>query len=326
MSKFVNVAVRVLATALIAVSLLLTLSTFTQNTPKKQSIMLIAKSSESNFWKTVFKGARAAANEYNINLIIQSPQSEDDYLTQNRLINWGVENKMDSIVFSACDYDRSVASAEKAIDAGIAVISVDSPINSERVSLHIGTDNFAAGAQVGKQLARLTGGLGIVGVINCEEIGAVGMQREAGLKAELKKYPNMRVEDIRYTMSNIEDPKQNTIEMLAEHPGINAIATFNEWTTLGVGAALTELEAAPESYAVVGFDTNVISIGQLEDGILDGLIVQNPFAMGYLGVQQAIEHKKNTKQEPFLDTGTAVITAENMYNPENQKLLFPFSG
>jgi len=56
------------------------------------------------------------------------------------------------------------------------------------------------------------------------------------------------------------------------------------------------------------------------------LIVQNPFAMGYIGIQQAIEYKKNKQHEDFIDTGTKVITAENMYNIENQKLLFPFSN
>ena len=326
MSKALRVSVRVLATVLVAASLLLTLSTFTQNKVKKPSIMFIAKSSESSFWKTAFQGAHAAANEYNVKLAIRSPQTEDDYITQNRLISWGVENGMDTIILSACDYDRSVATVESAIAAGVTVISVDSPISSDKVEMLIGTDNKAAGAQVGAKLAKLTEMKGIVGVINCEEIGAVGMQREAGLLEELKKYPNMQVADIRYTISNIEDPKQKTLEMLAEHPEINAIATFNEWSTLGVGEAILELKAKDEQYAVVGFDTNIKSIEHLESGVLDGLIAQNPFAMGYLGVQQAIGYRKTTKHEPFIDTGTTVITSENMYNTENQKLLFPFSG
>lgn len=321
-----KVGVRVLLVAVVAVCLLFTLSTFTQNKVSKKNIMFIAKSSESNFWKTAFQGAQAAANEYNVNLTIKAPQTEDDYAVQNQLIQWGVDNKMDAIVFSACDFDRSVERAEHAMEEGIPVISVDSPINSQKVQMMIGTNNIVAGAQVGEELARLTGQQGIVGVINCEEIGAVGIQREAGLLEALKKYPQMKVVDIRYTISNVEDPKRKTLEMLAEHPDINAIATFNEWTTLGVGEALEELNISGSDYAVVGFDTNIKSIEQLENGIYDALIVQNPFAMGYMGVQQALEYKKNAKHEAFIDTGTTVITAQNMYNMENQKLLFPFSN
>ncbi|MEF9852786.1 MAG: substrate-binding domain-containing protein [Hydrogenoanaerobacterium sp.] len=334
MSKFFKVASRVLATVLIAAGLILTFSTFTQNTPKKLNIMFIAKSSASNFWKTAFKGAHAAANEYNVNISIRSPQSEDDYITQNELLQWGIDNKVDAIIFSACDYDRSVYMAESAIDAGITLISIDSPINSKRIDMFTGTDNLAAGAKAAAELALRTGYKGVVGVINCEEAGAVGMQREKGFVDELKKYTAMQVVDIRYTASNIEDPKQKTLKMLEEHPEINAIAAFNEWATLGVGAALQQLseplkgDARMEfcqKYSIVGFDTNVLSIEQLEDGILDALIVQNPFAMGYLGVQQAIEYKKTTKHTAFTDTGTTVITSENMYDSENQKLLFPFS-
>lgn len=321
-----KVGARVLLVAVVAVCLLFTLSTFTQNKVSKKNIMFIAKSSDSNFWKTAFQGAQAAANEYNVNLTIKAPQTEDDYAVQNQLIQWGVDNKMDAIVFSACDFDRSVERAEHAMEEGIPVISVDSPINSQKVQMMIGTNNIAAGAQVGEELARLTGQQGIVGVINCEEIGAVGIQREAGLLEALKKYPQMKVVDIRYTISNVEDPKRKTLEMLAEHPDINAIATFNEWTTLGVGEALEELNISGSDYAVVGFDTNIKSIEQLENGIYDALIVQNPFAMGYMGVQQALEYKKNAKHEAFIDTGTTVITAQNMYNMENQKLLFPFSN
>lgn len=112
--------------------------------------------------------------------------------------------------------------------------------------------------------------------------------------------------------------------MLKEHPEINVIATFNEWTSLGVGYAVEELGIGEETF-VAAFDSNVVSVGMLETGEVDALIVQNPFAMGYLGVECAyslingLEPEKKT-----VDTATMVITRENMFDEECQKVLFAF--
>ena len=64
------------------------------------------------------------------------------------------------------------------------------------------------------------------------------------------------------------------------------IVTFNEWTSLGVGYAIQEL-GMKDSVRVIAFDSNVVSVGMLETGEVDTLIVQNSYAMGYLGVETA---------------------------------------
>lgn len=305
-----------------------TVTTLTKEPDRSKRILVLTKSSDSEFWKTVYKGAETAANEYNnVELIIEAPVSEDDYGTQNRMIRSAVDKDIDVIVFSACDYDRSVESVESAIDKGIPVISIDSYINSDKVQLMIGTDNVAAGVQAGEAIGALTGYNANIGIINCEEGGAVGIQREEGFLKVVAKNPGMKVIETRYAFSNVEDSKKNTLEILKAHPEINAIATFNEWTTLGVQEALYELGIDDDSMAAIGFDSNVKSVEMLEIGVYDGLIVQNPFEIGYLGVKSAIDYdKKKYKQPRFIDTGTKLITAENMYNIENQKLLFPFSN
>lgn len=74
--------------------------------------------------------------------------------------------------------------------------------------------------------------------------------------------------------------------MLRQHPEINVIATFNEWTSLGVGYAIKQLDLGART-TVVAFDSNAVSVGMLETGEVDALIVQDPYAMGYLGVECA---------------------------------------
>ncbi|HHW01088.1 MAG TPA: substrate-binding domain-containing protein [Clostridiaceae bacterium] len=294
------------------------------NVSRKPKVLVLVKSSGSKFWQTVFAGAKVAANEYNIDLQLSAPESEKDYETQNEMMEKAIEDKVDAIVFSACDFDNSVEVAERAIDSGIPIIIIDSQINTDKVLCTIGTDNVEAGRMAGRTLIEYMNGKAKVGVINFEKGSANAMQREQGFIESMKGYNEMVIADIRYSYSNAESPKKATIDMLRDHPDINAIATFNEWTTIGVANAIDEL-GLKDQITVVGFDNNPESIKMLEDGVIDALIVQNPFAMGYLGVQYAIQAIKNKNNFEDVDTGTVVINRENMYNIENQKLLFPFS-
>lgn len=294
------------------------------NVSSKPKIMVLSKSSSSNFWQTVFAGAKAAANEYNVDLLLFAPETEQDYKFQNKVMEKAIEEKVNAIVFSACNFNHSVKIAERVIDSGIPIIIIDSQINTEKALCTIGTDNIEAGYMAGMTLMEYMEGKAKVGVINFEKGSANGMQREEGLVKCLNNYNEMEIVDIKYSFSNAESPKNNTITMIKEYPEINAIVTFNEWTTIGVANAIKEL-GLKDSITVIGFDNNVESIKMLEDGVIDALLVQNPFAMGYLGVQyaiQSIEKKDNMKD---INTGTVVINRGNMYNIENQKLLFPFS-
>ena len=106
---------------------------------------------------------------------------------------------------------------------------------------------------------------------------------------------------------------------------MDAIVTFNEITTLGVGHAIEEMKCS-ERVHVVGFDNNVVSVGMLESGEIDTLIVQNPFAMGYLCMENAAFLLTNKAvPEPDITTEIRVISRHNMYSEENQRFLFSFT-
>jgi ribose transport system substrate-binding protein len=74
----------------------------------------------------------------------------------------------------------------------------------------------------------------------------------------------------------------------------------------------------------VGFDNPLGRINLIEEGIIAAVVIQKPFNMGYLAVRAARDTVENRNLPPFIDTGSVLITAENLYEPENQKLLFPF--
>lgn len=309
---------RILLAFVALVFLIVSFFTISSVENKRKTILFIAKSDQSSFWKLAFEGALSAGKELGANIIIKAPDTEEDYETQNMFIKQGIEDGVDGIIFSAIDFNSSVSYIEDAIVSGISVISVDSFINLSGDLLMIGTDNFNAGKQVGQEIANLMDYSGELAIVNFEKGSFNGSEREKGVIASIANYPNIDIVEIVYTLSNIKSSQEITEMILTKYPSLKGIVTFNEWTTLGVSEAIKKFESSHIS--VIGFDQNIKSIQDLESGIIDGLIVQNSFAMGYLGVKHMMDKKIKTG---FIDTETIFITSENMYDRENQKLVFP---
>ena len=89
---------------------LLLLSACGANTPPAplHSVTLVAKSTQTEFWLSVFAGAEAAAAEYNLELTTVGPETEEDYKTQNEMIAQAVEAGTEALVFSAIDFEKKM--------------------------------------------------------------------------------------------------------------------------------------------------------------------------------------------------------------------------
>lgn len=290
---------------------------------KKHYVALITKSTTSAFWQSVSAGANAAATEYNLNITFEGPEREEDYETQNQMIETAVANGAEVIVFSAVDYNANAEAIDRAAEAGVKIVVIDSDVNSSQVSSRIGTNNYMAGQMAGQAALASEEETLHIGLVNYDVNSANGQQREQGFRDVVKK--ESRVADVMTinVLSTTEDARMGTEELLAAHPEINVIATFNEWTSLGVGWAVRGTGLAEETM-VVAFDSNVVSVGMLETGEVDALIVQNPYAMGYLGVETAYRLLNGQKVPQSQDTATTLVTRENMYQEERQRILFAF--
>lgn len=290
----------------------------------KQRIAVITKSTTSQFWKSVFSGANAASTEYNLSITFEGPDNEEDYEKQNELINKAVKDGVDAIVFSAVDYNANVEAINYAVSQGVKVVVIDSDVNSDKVSCRISTDNYLAGKKAGEKVLECTEAAIYVGIVNFDKNSANGQEREQGLRDSLEENSRITIIDSRNVLSTSEDAKNETEWMLRQHPQINVIVTFNEWTSLGVGYAVEEMNLA-EDTMVIAFDSNIVSVEMLEEGVVDALLVQNPYAMGYLGVESAYKLiNKQLLTDTRIDTSTQLITRDNMFDEECQRILFPF--
>lgn len=310
---------------LLCAVLLFTFSACSGASHDKKYIVVIFKSIGSDFWNNVESGVSSAATENNVTVKIQSPENEEDYIAQNYLINMAVEDGADAIVLSAIDYDKSADTVTKAARSGVKIVTIDSDVGSPLVDMFIGTDNVAAGKMAGQAAVNgFSDGEKIyIGLVNYNQGTDNGQRREKGFRQFVSTVKNAEITAAVNVDSNTESATAGAMEMLRENPKINVIVGFNEWTTLGVGNAIKQLGLS-EKVRGIGFDTNVVSIGMLETGEMDALIVQNPFAIGYLGVQNAAALADGKKTESVMYTETTIITKENLFDEDSQKVLFHF--
>ncbi len=292
----------------------------------KKEIAVIVKAVDSDFWHTVKSGVESAATEYNVSVSFEGPENEEDYVVQNELIAKAVQNGADAIVLSAIDFEKSAETVDEAVRSGVKVVTIDSDVDSKQVSMFIGTDNFTAGRVAGEAAVKgFAPESNIrIGLLNYYESTDNGRQREEGFREYIKGIPNAEIAAAVNVSSNTESATAGAVSLLKNNPEINVLVGFNEWMTLGIGNAIKQLSLADKVQGV-GFDTNIASIEMLETGEMDTLIVQNPFAIGYLGVEKAAELVSGEGDgEKQIHTAVTKVTRENLFDPGIQKLIFRF--
>ena len=291
----------------------------------RYKVALIAKSTGMEFWNSVFTGAQAAATEYNIELTVTAPDDEEDYKTQNTLIENAVEEGARAIIFSAIDYEANAAAIDAAAQAGVLIINIDSQVNSEHVSAYIGVDNYGAGRMAAQSALDGVSGQLRVGLVNYEVNGANGRDRAAGACDAFEQSGRAEVIATVQTHPNSEDARRDALEMLRDHPEINVLIALNEPSGVGTARAVHQMQRSDDLW-LVAFDSNLETVDALQNGAVDALVVQNSYSMGYFGVQSA--YRLLAGQGSSVDTdnvaSAAVITRDNMFAMDNQRELFLF--
>jgi len=267
--------------------------------------------------------ASNAATACNLDLTFEGPKNEEDYETQNQMIAKAVEDGAEVIIFSAVDYEANADAINDAAGKGVKVVVIDSDVDSDAVSCRIGTDNYDAGCKAAEAAMKDENEEIHIGIVNYDKNSDNGQKREEGFRDSILRDERAGIDAVINVLSDTENAKKRTKKMLKKHPKINVIVTFNEWTTLGVGYAIQEL-GLKDNVRVVAFDSNVVSVGMLETGEVDTLIVQNSYAMGYLGVETAYKLINGYSIKDTIYTDTIAVDKENMYDEECQRRLFAF--
>ena len=294
-------------------------------TGARHRVAIVAKSTRTEFWLSVFAGAQAAAAEYNVELDISGPETEEDYETQNRMVAEAVDAGAEALVFSAIDYENNAAAIDAAAAAGVRIVAIDSNVDSAAVQTYIGTDNYAAGQMAAQAALDAVDGELTVGIVNYDISSANGQERERGARDLFEESGRAQVAARINTLAEAGRAQADTEELLRAHPDINVLLAFNEPTSVGAAAAGAAQDLS-DAVFLVGFDSNLATVEGLQNGSVDALIVQNPYAMGYLGVESAYRllSGQGGSLAPTVDTATSIVDLENLFTMDSQKALFAF--
>lgn len=288
-------------------------------------ITVIIKSTDASieFWEVLIDGVQEAAQEFEANVKVTGSKTETDVDEQIALVEQAIGEKPDAIVLAANDFDRLVPIAEKVRSKGIKLIIVDSGINSDAAHSSVATDNVNAGQKAGEMMQSQINGQAKVAIISYVKNAASHIDREKGVRSILGNNSNIELLPTYYVEGSEQNAYLMAKEILQSQQDVVGIIGLNEPTTVGAGRAIQEI-GGKDKVTLVGFDSSVNEIMLLDEGVMKATVIQRPFQMGYLSMKTAIDAVRNKSVPKSIDTGSLVITKQNMYEEENQKLLFPF--
>ena len=294
----------------------------------KLRIAVVPKGTNHLFWKTIHAGAIKGAEETGVEIIWKGPLVESDREGQIKVVQNFVTQQVDALALAPLDDEAMIRPVKEAHDDGIKVVIWDSglaPAGDKYFDSFVATDNFAAGEKCGKKLAELMGGKGNA-ILLRHLVGSASTQKRAeGFLKGLKEHgPDIvLISSDKYAGATVEESQEaanNLLNQFAED--VDGIFTPNESATEGMMAAMKSAGIAGK-VKFVGFDVNPALVAGVEEKVIHALALQDPFNMGYLAVKHSVAHIKGEKVERIVDTGSVILTLDNLKEPRIQELVAP---
>ena len=319
-------------------------------------ISIIGRYSNDSYWKEVEAGAKKAIEDLNtllgykgnkkIKLSYIAPEVRDDVNEQVNLLDEELSRYPVAISIAAVDASACAIQFDLAAENGIPIITFDSGSNYKNIAAHISTDNLDAARTAAAKLAYAMEEKGEIAIFVQDSVSMTAQQRLQGFSEVLTKdFPEVSVvhtyhfDQLETMQKTIADEKNATIEdekdkidpkdisqkevieyILEKNPNLKGIYTTNLDTTQTVAKVLTELERFDLKF--VGFDGGKEQMKLLENELLEGLIIQNPYGMGYATVVAAVRVAMGLGNESSVNTGYTWVTKENMTTKDIEAMLY----
>lgn len=319
-------------------------------------ISIIGRYSDDSYWKEVEAGAKQAVADLNnmlgykgdkkIKLTYSAPEIRDDVNEQVNILDEELSRDPIAIGIAAIDTTACTIQFDLASENNIPIITFDSGSDYQHVASHIATDNLAAAQTAATQLAYAVEEQGEIVVFVQDSISMTAKQRLQGfLDTISSKFPNISVvqvyqfdqlDTMRETIANeknaaltegeqaikAEDLTQNDViqYMIEKHPNLKGVYATNLDTTQAVAKVLKNMKK--DGLKFVGFDGGDAQMKLLKDGTLEGLIIQNPYGIGYATVVAAARVSLGLANESFVNSGYTWVTKENMDSQEIKGMLY----
>ena len=321
-------------------------------------ISIIGKDSDNAFWKEVKKGVEQAEADINaalgyegndkVKVTFNSPEEADNVDEQVSILDEELARYPIALGISIADVQACEVQFDIALENNIPIVAFDSGSGYEGIQAMASTDNKAAGTLAASRMAAMMDEEGELIMLIHESDSEAAADRKNSFEKEIEnKYENVSIvktvylddltklkedmlNDIHagdYVVEFTEELTEESISeadvvdyILAKYPDVKGFYATNSKTTQLAVNALESKEM--HDVSLIGYDAGDDQLQALRDGKIDGLIIQNPFGMGYAAVIACARAGLSIGNEAFINTGYTWLDKENMETDEVQKMLY----
>lgn len=320
-------------------------------------ISIIGKDDSSSYWTNVKKGVMQAADDLNkelgykgsdkIKVTYNAPAKSEDIDEQVNILDEELSRYPDAVGIASIDSAACSVQFDLATANGIPVISLDSGNEYKGIQCIVKTDNEDAARTGAYKLANEIGDEGQVILVVHDSNSETAKERAKSFEEEIKNnYPSVsivetiycdKLDDLKKKIAVEKDPNMSedlqkaAVEKMTDdevmqyylekYPDLKGVFGTNESSTIFALEALQKTELAGK-VALVGFDISEEQTAAMKNGEISGLVVQNPFGMGYASVVAAARTILQSGNEAVVDTGYIWVTKDNLEDESIQNMLY----
>lgn len=319
-------------------------------------ISIIGRNSNDSYWNEVKEGAEKAVADINamlgykgedkVRLNFSGPSERDNVDEQINILDEELARYPIAVGISAVDATACEVQFDLAAENDIPIVAFDSGSEYQGVVATCATNNLEAAKTAAVKLSSILDESGEVAMFVQDSQSMSAKEREKGFRDEIAaSHPNVQIVDV-YYMDQLEEKAKEIAEemnaaksegeeqiqaetltqedivkyILEKHPNLKGVYATNLDTTKLVTDVLTKLER--EDLDVVGFDGGSAQMKLLKEGKVNGLIVQNPYGMGYATVVAAVRDVLGLGNEAVIDSGYTWVTKDNMEKNAIKRMLY----
>ncbi|GMB80835.1 sugar ABC transporter substrate-binding protein [Shinella zoogloeoides] len=292
------------------------------------SACLITKTDTNPFFVKMKEGAEAKAKELGVTLKAYAGKIDGDSESQVAAIETCIADGAKGILITASDTKGIVPSVQKARDAGMLVIALDTPLEPlDAADMTFATDNLLAGELIGKWAAATLGDAAKDAKVAFLDLTpsqpSVDVLRDQGFMKgfgidvkdinKIGDEDDPRIVGHDVTNGNEEGGRTAMENLLQKDPMINVVHTINEPAAAGAYEALKAV-GREKDVLIVSVDGGCPGVQNVADGVIGATSQQYPLAMAALGIEaikkfaDTGEKPKATEGKDFFDTGVALVT------------------
>ena len=271
--------------------------------PKTLKITLIAKSSTNPVFLSARTGAEAAAKDlskkHNIKIVIdwRTPSTEDGQVQAQR-ISQAVNEGSNAILISCSDASKVTNAINDAVDRGVPVMTFDSDAPESKRFAFYGVDDIETGRLVMKELGKVMGGKGNIGILAGNQNAPNLRKRVEGVKLEAKEnFPGIKVVNVFYHAETPQDAASAVVAANNANPEMNGWAMIGGWPLF----TPTLLDLDPAKMKIVAVDALPVELAYVDKGVTPVLLAQPTYKWGYVSVEKIVDKVLLKKDVPVVN-------------------------